>query len=126
MSHWFKDHHRLEPNLIERERRAAFFEMRMKIALLGIVILVIFGMVIWSWVASEDVPEQPSPANGQNESQSTIVQPTSGRIAFVSDRDGDKEIYVMNADGSGVVQLTHNEHDDVHPSWSPDGLQLAP
>jgi hypothetical protein len=31
-----------------------------------------------------------------------------GRIAFHSTRDGDFEIFVMNADGTGVTQLTHN------------------
>ena len=50
---------------------------------------------------------------------------TSGRIAFVSDRDGDNEIYVMNADGSGLVQLTENDSNDSSPAWSPDGKRIA-
>jgi TolB protein len=41
--------------------------------------------------------------------------------ALSSNRDGDQEIYVMNADGSALVQLTHNPIDDVNPFWSPDG-----
>ncbi len=49
----------------------------------------------------------------------------SGRIAFVSDRDGDDEIYVMNADGSGVEQLTFNDSVDGDPSWSPDGGRIV-
>ncbi len=47
------------------------------------------------------------------------------RIAFVSDRDGDDEIYVMNADGGGVVQLTDNDFSDIHPTWSSDGGRIA-
>jgi Tol biopolymer transport system component len=38
---------------------------------------------------------------------------------------GDFEIFVMNADGSGVRQLTANTLDDELPSWSPDGRKLA-
>ena len=49
----------------------------------------------------------------------------SGRIAFVSDRDGDDEIYVMNADGSGVEQLTFNDSVDGDPAWSPDGGRIV-
>ncbi len=46
-------------------------------------------------------------------------------IAFHSDRDGDDEIYVMNADGTGVVQLTSNSAGDWFPAWSPDGGRIA-
>jgi Tol biopolymer transport system component len=51
--------------------------------------------------------------------------PDGRRIAFADDRDGDFEIFVMNADGTDVVQLTHNDVDDGDPSWSPDAGRLA-
>ena len=41
------------------------------------------------------------------------------RIAFVSDRDGNMEIYGMNADGSNQVNLTNNPAEDRCPAWSP-------
>jgi len=47
------------------------------------------------------------------------------RIAFVSRRDGNPEIYVMNADGMNVKRLTDNEEDDYSPVWSPDGKKIA-
>lgn len=50
--------------------------------------------------------------------------PKNGKIAFVSDRDGNQEIYVMEADGSNVQRLTFSEGSDVLPDWSPDGTQL--
>jgi hypothetical protein len=48
-----------------------------------------------------------------------------GRIAFVSDRDGDPEIYVANADGTDETRLTESAGGDYHPVWSPDGSQIA-
>jgi len=47
------------------------------------------------------------------------------QIAFVSSRDGNDEIYVMRADGSGQQRLTHNDVNDWWPVWSPDGTQIA-
>jgi hypothetical protein len=52
--------------------------------------------------------------------------PTSERIALVSDDSGNDEIWVINRDGTGALQLTHNTWEwDKHPSWSPDGSKIA-
>ncbi|MET0623676.1 MAG: Ig-like domain-containing protein [Pyrinomonadaceae bacterium] len=48
-----------------------------------------------------------------------------GKIAFVSTRDGDEEIFTMNADGSEQKQLTANAARDNWPRWSPDGTKIA-
>ena len=53
------------------------------------------------------------------------IPPLPGRIAFASDRDGDLEIYMMNADGTSLVRLTESKGFDVPWSWSPDGRKLA-
>ena len=57
---------------------------------------------------------------------------TVARIAFRSERDGNAEIYVMDAvdsdsDGTGdnLVRLTNNIARDVNPEWSPDGSKIA-
>jgi DNA-binding winged helix-turn-helix (wHTH) protein len=50
--------------------------------------------------------------------------PDGSRMAFWSNRDGGKEIYVMDANGSNVKRLTNNLADDVNPTWSPDGLKI--
>src|SRR5688572_28855229 len=49
----------------------------------------------------------------------------NGKIAFTSDRDGNREIYVMNADGSNQTRITNNSISDNHPKWSPDGRKIA-
>jgi TolB protein len=50
---------------------------------------------------------------------------SSTEIAFVSDRGGNKEIYVMQADGSNVRRATANRSINNFPSWSPDGKAIA-
>jgi dipeptidyl aminopeptidase/acylaminoacyl peptidase len=52
--------------------------------------------------------------------------PDGTKIAFTSERDnGDREIYVMNADGSNPTRLTTSPGFDENPSWSPSGSQIA-
>jgi len=46
-------------------------------------------------------------------------------IVFVSWRDGNGEVYVMDADSSGPRNLTQNPANDVRPAWSPDGRSIA-
>ena len=58
--------------------------------------------------------------------------PDGTRIAFESDSDvaggnpeRDMEIWIMDADGSDPIQITHNALHDEGPAWSPDGSMLA-
>jgi len=51
--------------------------------------------------------------------------PDGKKIVFVSNRDDNLEIYVMNADGSNQVNLTNNYNNDFDPVWSPDGERIA-
>ena len=46
------------------------------------------------------------------------------RIAFASDRFGDLDIFVMNADGSGLRRLTHHDADDIPSDFSVDGERV--
>lgn len=48
-----------------------------------------------------------------------------GRIAFHSDRSGNFDIWVMNANGTGLQQLTDSPERDIEPDWSPDGEQIV-
>lgn len=57
--------------------------------------------------------------------QQPVFSPDGRRIAFVSDRDGDQDIYVMLLDGSSVRALTDNDADDNQPAWSPDSSQVV-
>lgn len=55
----------------------------------------------------------------------TVVKPPSGWIAFESNRDGNWELYAMNADGRGEVRLTAGSSFEGDPAWSPGGQKLA-
>jgi len=50
--------------------------------------------------------------------------PTIAKVAFGSDRDGNREIYIMNPDGTQQTNLTRHKADDVSPAWSPTGEQI--
>ena len=49
----------------------------------------------------------------------------SGRIVFTSTRDGNTDVYVMDADGGNRENLTNNPADDDKPTWSPDRSKIA-
>jgi Tol biopolymer transport system component len=58
------------------------------------------------------------------------LSPDGTRIAFVSDRDGNYEIYTMRVDGADLRRLTHDDKVDPvtrdwQPDWSPDGARIA-
>ena len=96
------------------------------------------GFTIWSLaapaqqaagVSATDTPTTPPPVAPT--STPTVPPPTPtarpagvGQIAFVSNRDGNDEIYVMNPDGSNQRRLTNTPGEDWHPAWSPDGTKI--
>lgn len=51
--------------------------------------------------------------------------PDGSKLAFVSERDGSPDIWVMTSDGSDPVDLTQDEAKDHSPAWSPDGEWIA-
>jgi len=53
------------------------------------------------------------------------LSPDGKKVAFVSDRSGNKDIYLMNADGSELVDLTNDPSEDNFPVFSPDGSRIA-
>ena len=51
--------------------------------------------------------------------------PFLSRIAYISDRTGESEIWVMDWNGKNKKQLTKHNSLALAPSWSPDGKHLA-
>lgn len=50
--------------------------------------------------------------------------PDGARIAFACFSGGNFEIFVMNADGSGPLNITRSPWYDMYPAWSPDGSKI--
>lgn len=51
--------------------------------------------------------------------------PSGDRVAFASDRSGQWDIWVVDANGRNPVQITRHSLPELHPSWSPDGNRLV-
>ncbi len=90
--------------------------------------------IVWErWTGKMDVWVMD--ADGSNKQNLTPDQPAfdgladwspdGEHIVFTSARDGHRQIYRMNADGSNVVRLTNSQTTDGWPAWSPDGTRIA-
>ena len=55
----------------------------------------------------------------------TLIGGGMAQIAFVSDRSGAAEIYLVSIDGSGLTQITYIQEGACQPHWSPDGQRLV-
>ena len=55
----------------------------------------------------------------------SCIAPGGEQLAFNTGRDGNVEIYLMNSDGTGLVNLTKHPARDANPAWSPDGSKVA-
>src|SRR5205814_2505405 len=80
---------------------------------------VLFLLAVLPQACERDTATAPQPLR-----RSAQVARSTG-IAFVSTRDGNAEIYVMNPDGSAQTRLTNDAASDRHPTWSPDGRRIA-
>src|SRR5688500_4241525 len=56
---------------------------------------------------------------------SPVWSPDDRQLAFSGTRGGISDIYIVNADGKGLRQLTNDKYGDLQPAWSPDGRRIA-
>jgi Tol biopolymer transport system component len=56
---------------------------------------------------------------------SATWSPDNSKIAYVSEDNGNSEIYIIDSDGTNKFQLTNNNANNSLPSWSPDGNYIA-
>jgi TolB protein len=66
----------------------------------------------------------PAPQRPVINGAAPAVSPDGSRIAFLSDRGGATDLYVISADGTGELQLTRTPDRESQPDWSSDGKQI--
>lgn len=60
----------------------------------------------------------------ESNNMSPKISPDGLQIAYLSNRDGNQEVYVMNIDGSNQKRLTRNRVEEWDPAWSTDGAKV--
>jgi Tol biopolymer transport system component len=70
---------------------------------------------------TEPAPTEPAPTDAP----AAAVAPLDNQIVFVSDRDGSRNIYRMEADGAEPTPLTDRDADATAPAIAPDGSRIA-
>ena len=70
------------------------------------------------------LPAGPSPsASGAAADPNAAT--ASGQVVYHALVDGNRDIYLANGDGTGVIRLTTDPGADMYPSWSPDGGSIV-
>ena len=86
----------------------------------------VFDMLGGLYTVSIDGGEARALTQGIDWNFQPRFSPNGKEIAFVSDRDGGDNIWVINADGSGSRQVTQEKEHNLHnPYWTPDGQWIA-
>jgi len=82
----------------------------------GIYLMDVEKALLGEYMEGDNLQQLSNTRGGEN---CPSWSPDGSRISFISWRDGDGEIYVMDADGSNLQKLTDNWSEDEFPAWQP-------
>lgn len=77
------------------------------------------------FLADLDTGENKQLTTGVGSNHTPVWSPDGSKIAFVSSRNEDDDLYIMDKDGRHVTQLTHYKGNELSPDWSPNGQELV-
>ncbi len=69
--------------------------------------------------------DQPAPGTDRIHNFLPAFSPDGSRIAFMTNRDGNMEIYTVGREGGNLRRVTRHPGNDSTPTWSPAGNQIA-
>lgn len=88
--------------------------------------------VQWTYGLSVAPAEHPSAAaqvtrgtNDRRDGSLGLFMARDGRLIYVSDFNGKRDLWAVNADGTGHIQLTDGPHKDFYPTMTPDGRYVV-
>jgi TolB protein len=92
---------------------------------LALIALLALGLAaaLWGWWRRQESRSRMAPSATRDGAPSW--SPDGSRIAFFSERDGNSELYVMNADGTNATRLTRQPSSEGYPQFSPEGRSIA-
>lgn len=81
------------------------------------------------WIAPAENPAAAAPVTAgtldRKDGQTGLSVSPDGRLIYVSDHSGKRDLWSVNADGTGLQQLTDATHKDLYPVVSPDGRYIV-
>ncbi len=77
------------------------------------------------WVMDASGGKARRLTHGASRDEWPKFSPDGRRIAFFSDRSGNKDLWIMDARGGKAQQVTFDKHDDFYHGWHPDGNRLV-
>lgn len=85
-----------------------------------------WGDVNWHLrLISTDGSGQRALTDGSANDQVANWSPDGQQIVFFSDRNGNNDIFIMDANGDNIRQLTNHSGDDIVACWFPDGNRIS-